>query len=48
MVFLGVANVEVIGAEVHPDACAALEDTICFTDRVLGAQDHASMPTSQA
>jgi hypothetical protein len=44
-VLLGVADVEVIGAQIRSDSSAAFEDTICFADRLLGAQDHAFMPT---
>jgi hypothetical protein len=44
-VFFRVADVEVIGAEIRSDTRTALMDTICFADRVLGAQDYAFMPT---
>jgi hypothetical protein len=44
-VFLGVVNVEVIGPQVRPDACAAFEYPIRFAYWTLGAQDQAFMPT---
>jgi hypothetical protein len=40
-VFLGVADIEVIGAQIRSDSSAPLEDTICFADRVFRAQDRA-------